>query len=45
MSSSSSKSVVITGSSGLLGRALLRIFKEDGKWKSVTGTAFSRWCT
>ena len=33
--------VIITGASGLLGRALLSKF-SDGKWKKVIGTAFSR---
>ena len=43
---SEEKTVVITGASGLLGRAMLRVFRspEDGdRWKAVTGTAFSRY--
>ena len=38
-------SVLITGASGLLGRALMNTFKNSGKWAdtSVLGTAFSRY--
>ena len=33
--------IVITGASGLLGRALMTKFSK-GSWKKVIGTAFSR---
>lgn len=33
--------VLVTGGTGLLGRAVLRVFDEDAKWEA-TGTAFSR---
>ena len=36
------KSVLITGASGLLGREMIKVFKESGNWDSVKGTAFSR---
>ena len=38
-------SVLITGASGLLGRALMNTFKKSGKWadNSILGTAFSRY--
>ena len=42
MASSKTSYVVITGASGLLGRALMQVF-NDGSWNSVTGTAFSRY--
>lgn len=37
-------SVLITGASGLLGRAIYDVFKKSGKWgdSSILGTAFSR---
>ena len=34
--------VLITGGSGLLGRAVMKTF-GDGGWKNVIGTAFSRY--
>jgi nucleoside-diphosphate-sugar epimerase len=34
--------VVITGASGLLGRAVLKTFLKHGAWDRVLGTAFSR---
>ena len=34
--------VMITGASGLLGRALLAKFLSSNSWKTVIGTAFSR---
>ena len=36
-----SRRVLITGASGLLGRALYREFKREGNWE-VLGLAFSR---
>lgn len=39
---SDSASVLVTGGSGLLGRALMKTIQDSGKWSSVTGTAFSR---
>ena len=44
---SSGCSVLITGASGLLGRALMNTFKKSGKWadNAVLGTAFSRYKT
>ena len=37
------KTVVVTGASGLLGRAIFKTFKDSGKWGKVIGTAFSRY--
>ena len=37
------KTVLITGASGLLGREILRRFKEFKCWEKVVGTAFSRY--
>ena len=34
--------VMITGASGLLGRALMTKFLNSESWKNVIGTAFSR---
>ena len=34
--------VMITGASGLLGRALMTKFTSSEAWKNVVGTAFSR---
>ena len=34
--------VMITGASGLLGRALMTKFTSTEAWKNVVGTAFSR---
>ena len=34
--------VMITGASGLLGRALMTKFTSSEAWKNVIGTAFSR---
>ena len=39
---SSNSTVVVTGASGLLGRAVMARLKESGAWKKVVGTAFSR---
>ena len=44
---SSGCSVLITGASGLLGRALMNTFKKSGNWadNAILGTAFSRYKT
>ena len=44
---SSGCSVLITGASGLLGRALMNTFKRSGNWadNAILGTAFSRYKT
>lgn len=34
--------VLVTGASGLLGRAILTTFGNNGGWKKVVGTAYSR---
>ena len=34
--------IIITGASGLLGRALMSTFLKSQAWGKVTGTAFSR---
>ena len=35
------KTVLITGTSGLLGRQILQVFQKDPTWKTI-GLAFSR---
>ena len=40
--STASSVVVVTGASGLLGRAILAHLRESGAFKEVIGTAFSR---
>jgi len=42
MSAGDKGCVVITGASGLLGRALMTRFKESSAWDRVMGTVFSR---
>ena len=37
-----SKNVLVTGASGLLGRAIYKCFSQDAQW-CVTGLAFSRY--
>ena len=39
---SSASTVVVTGASGLLGRAVMARLKDFGAWKQIVGTAFSR---
>ena len=35
--------VLVTGASGLLGRAVFKLLKNDPRYETVVGTAFSRY--